>query len=116
MQYTTHHSDLDSALLTERNTEIAHVHKSMSQISEIQRDLATLVDQQQEDIDVTETNAQDTADYADRARNELERACAVWRELNRRQRLVLKMVGSTMLLCTVGTVGRDRHASLLRYK
>ena len=98
MQYTTQHSDLDSALLTERNTEIAHVHKSMSQISEIQRDLATLVDQQQEDIHVIETNAQDTADYADRARNELEKAYAVWRELNRRQRLVLKVLGSIALL------------------
>lgn len=98
MQYTTQHSDLDSALLTERNTEISYVHKSMSQISEIQRDLATLVDGQQEDIDAVEDHAEQTAHYAERGRRELEKAYHSWQQMNAKRRLAVKVMGAIVLL------------------
>lgn len=98
MQYTTQHSDLDSALLTERNTEISYVHKSMSQISEIQRDLATLVDGQQEDIDAVEDHAEQTAHYAERGRRELEKAYHIWQLMNAKRRLAVKVMGAIVLL------------------
>ena len=101
MQYTTQHSDLDSALLTERNTEISYVHKSMSQISEIQRDLATLVDGQQEDIDAVEDHAEQTAHYAERGRRELEKAYHIWQQMSAKRRLVVKVLGAIVLLWVV---------------
>ena len=101
MQYTTQHSNLDSALLTERNTEISYVHKSMSQISEIQRDLATLVDGQQEDIDAVEDHAEQTAHYAERGRRELEKAYHIWQQTNAKRRLAVKVIGAIVLLWIV---------------
>lgn len=96
---TTDHADLDAALLVERTTEIADVHRSMSQIGAIQRDLATLVEAQQDDVDAVEAHAEASADYAGRARGELERAYGVWRELGTRQRRwVVRVVGSIVLL------------------
>ena len=101
MRYTTQHSDLDCALLTERNTEISYVHKSMSQISEIQRDLATLVDGQQEDIDAVEDHAEQTAHYAERGRRELEKAYHIWQQMNKKRRLAFKVMGAIVLLWVV---------------
>ena len=77
------HTDLDEAVLRERNTELTEVRRSMGIVAEIQRDLATIVHGQQSDIDDVEANAADTAEAAGRGIEHLEWARGHMREGSR---------------------------------
>lgn len=66
--------DIDAALLQERNLESANVARSMRQIHEINLDLASLVESQQETVDAVEEHAYNVHDNAQRGVSHLQKA------------------------------------------
>mmetsp|Transcript_30443 Transcript_30443/g.44453 ORF Transcript_30443/g.44453 Transcript_30443/m.44453 type:complete len:214 (-) Transcript_30443:418-1059(-) len=66
--------DLTEALLRERHEEVQNIHSSLALVNEIQRDLAGMVESQQEQVDLVEENAEETAERADRGLGHIERA------------------------------------------
>eukprot|EP00978_Attheya_sp_CCMP212_P038551 scaffold192071_cov40-Attheya_sp.AAC.1 len=68
------HVDLEAALLQERHGEFVEINSSMSQINDIQKDLATLVQAQQEDVNDMEEHALLTSEALERATEHVEKA------------------------------------------
>lgn len=66
--------DINTALLRERHEESEKVAQSMRQIHEINQDLATLVQSQQETIDQVESDAYGIHDNAERGVSNLQKA------------------------------------------
>mmetsp|Transcript_19550 Transcript_19550/g.29607 ORF Transcript_19550/g.29607 Transcript_19550/m.29607 type:complete len:205 (+) Transcript_19550:127-741(+) len=66
--------DIDAALLQERNVESTNVARSMRQIHEINLDLASLVESQQETVDAVEEHAYNVHDNAQRGVSHLQKA------------------------------------------
>lgn len=67
-------TEIDSALLQERYEESQAITQEMRTISAIHKDLATLVESQQETIDVIEQDAYDIHDRAEKSVGHLQRA------------------------------------------
>ena len=67
-------TQIDHALLQERHNESYRITTQMRQIHEINQDLATLVESQQETIDIIEQDAYDIHDSTERGVGHLERA------------------------------------------
>jgi len=71
---TSAHSELEVALLQERHMETVQIHDRMRQIRDINLDLASLVEGQQEMVDEVEENAEQVYESARSGTTHLEKA------------------------------------------
>lgn len=65
---------INEEIMREREEEIKNIHKGMHQVNEIYKDLAHLVDNQQEDIDQIETQMENTKDNTATGLKHIEKA------------------------------------------
>mmetsp|Transcript_10901 Transcript_10901/g.15876 ORF Transcript_10901/g.15876 Transcript_10901/m.15876 type:complete len:207 (+) Transcript_10901:211-831(+) len=70
-------TQIEAAILRERHAEAQQITSNMRQIHEINQDLASLVQNQQDTIDVIEEDAFEIHDSAERGFSQLERARAM---------------------------------------
>jgi len=65
---------INEEIMREREAEIKNIHKGMHQVNEIYKDLAHLVDEQQEGIDQIETQMEDTKENTATGLKHIEKA------------------------------------------
>ena len=69
-----HHVDLNEQLVRERGDEVAKIAQQMAEVQTAFREVATLVSEQQQDIDVIEENAESAAERAEDGCHEIAQA------------------------------------------
>uniref|UniRef100_A0A7S2XMM9 t-SNARE coiled-coil homology domain-containing protein n=1 Tax=Attheya septentrionalis TaxID=420275 RepID=A0A7S2XMM9_9STRA len=93
------HVDLEAALLQERHGEFVAINSSMSQINDIQKDLASLVHAQQGDINDIEEHALLTSEALERATEHVEKASGF--QLAQHRQTVWTIVVGVVLVTTL---------------
>lgn len=89
-------TDIDVELLEERNREFGVIRSSIKSIHDIQKDLAMLVEAQQEDVDDLEAQAAQSAEQAEEGLESLVDAAKKQEEAN--ELAFILLVGGASLL------------------
>ena len=92
---------IENELLRERHVESQNISNQMQQILEINQDLAVLVSDQQETIDIIEENAYEVHDHAERGLSQLRKAQNILRNTIQREgfmRIFFMVIGAGGLL------------------
>jgi hypothetical protein len=92
---------IEKELLRERHVESQNISNQMQQILEINQDLAALVSDQQETIDIIEENAYEVHDHAERGLSQLRKAQNIMRNTIQREgfmRIFFMVIGAGGLL------------------
>lgn len=94
-------TQIENELLRERHVESQNISNQMQQILEINQDLAVLVSDQQETIDIIEENAYEVHDHAERGLSQLRKAQNIMRNTIQREgfmRIFFMVIGAGGLL------------------
>lgn len=72
--------DVDEAIRREREAEIADIHQSVTKVNQIFKDLASIVHDQQQDVDAVESMIEKSNNHAREGLNQLEKASSQQQE------------------------------------